>query len=57
VRSFTGGTIQPRETFDPLVLLALVGGFFVVVAVAALLAIAAARRVDIARTLRTSGEG
>jgi hypothetical protein len=39
------------------VLLALVGGFFVVVAVAALLAIAAARRVDIARTLRTSGEG
>ncbi len=57
VRSFTGGTIQPRETFDPLVLLALVGGFFIVVAGAALLAIAAARRVDIARTLRTSGEG
>ena len=57
VRSFTGGTIQPRESFDPLVLLALVGGFFVVVAVAALLAITAAHRVDIARTLRTSGEG
>jgi putative ABC transport system permease protein len=57
VRSFTGGATQPRETFDPLVLLALVGGFFVVVAGAALLAIVAARRVDIARTLRTSGEG
>ena len=57
VRSFTGGTTQPRETLDPLVLLALVGGFFVVVAGAALLAIAAARHVDIARTLRTAGEG
>ncbi|MHC5797614.1 FtsX-like permease family protein [Lacisediminihabitans sp. FW035] len=57
VRSFTGGTTQPRESFDPLVLATLVGGFFVVVAGAALLAITAARRVDIARTLRTSGEG
>ena len=57
VRSFTGGATQPRETFDPLVLSALVGGFSVVVAGAALLAIAAARRVDIARSLRTSGEG
>ena len=57
LRSFTGGTTQPRETFDPLLLLALVGSFFVVVTGAALLAIAAARRVNIARTLRTSGEG
>ena len=57
LRSFTGGSIQPVITADPALLAAVVGGFAVLVVIATTLAMAAAHRVSLARTLRTSEEG
>ncbi|MBK4348308.1 FtsX-like permease family protein [Lacisediminihabitans changchengi] len=57
LRPFTGGLEQPTQSIDPVPLLLLVGGFIVVVVGAAGVAIAVGRRANIARTLRTSGEG
>jgi len=57
LRPFTGGITQPAEALAPLPLLLLVGGFIVIVVGAAAIAVTVGRRANIARTLRTSGEG
>lgn len=57
LRPFTGGVLQPVITLDPVLLGAVVGGFALLVVVATAIAMAAARRVSLARTLRTSEEG
>lgn len=57
LRSFTGGSIQPAVSIDPVLLAIVIGGFSVLVLVATAIAMAAARRVSMARTLRTSEEG
>lgn len=57
LRPFTGGVMQPVITLDPVLLGIVVGGFALLVVVATAIAMAAARRVSLARTLRTSEEG
>lgn len=57
LRSFTGGSIQPTITVDPVLLSAVIGGFTALVVIVTAIAMAAARRVSMARTLRTSEEG
>lgn len=57
LRPFTGGVLQPVITLDPVLLGIVVGGFALLVVVATAIAMAAARRVSLARTLRTSEEG
>lgn len=57
LRLFTGGSQQPPVTVDPLLLLAVVGGFVVLVTVSTVAAIGVARRVSVVRALRTSEEG
>ncbi len=57
LRPFTGGVLQPVVTLDPVLLGIVVGGFALLVVVATTIAMAAARRVNLARTLRTSEEG
>ena len=57
LRAFTGGLIQPGVSIAPLPLVLLVGGFALIVVVAATIAMAVGRRANIASTLRTSGEG
>jgi putative ABC transport system permease protein len=57
LRPFTGGVLQPVITLDPLLLGIVVGGFALLVVVATAIAMAAARRVSLARSLRTSEEG
>lgn len=57
LRPFTGGVMQPVITLDPVLLGIVVGGFALLVVVATAIAMAAARRVSLARSLRTSEEG
>ena len=57
LRPFTGGVMQPVITLDPELLGLVIGGFALLVVVATAIAMAAARRVSLARTLRTSEEG
>jgi len=57
LRIFTSGVTQPAASIDPLLLLAITGGFVLIVFVAAAAAMAALRRINLARTLRTSEEG
>ena len=57
LRPFTGGLIQPGVSIVPLPLALLVGGFVLIVVVAATVAMTVGRRANIASTLRTSGEG
>ncbi|MBX3095206.1 MAG: ABC transporter permease, partial [Cryobacterium sp.] len=57
LRLFTGGSQQPPVTVDPLLLLAVIGGFVVLVAASTVAAIGIARRVSVVRALRTSEEG
>ena len=57
LRPFTGGVMQPVITLDPELLGIVIGGFVLLVVVATAIAMAAARRVSLARTLRTSEEG
>lgn len=57
LRLFTGGSQQPPVTVDPLLLLAVIGGFTALVALSTIAAIIVARRVSAVRTLRTSEEG
>lgn len=57
LRPFTGGVLQPVITLDPALLGIVIGGFALLVVVATAIAMAAARRVSLARTLRTSEEG
>lgn len=57
LRLFTGGSQQPPITVDPLLLLAVVGGFVALVAASTIAAIGIARRVSVVRALRTSEEG
>jgi len=57
LRPFTGGLTQPGIAIAPLPLALLVGGFALIVVVAATTAMAVGRRANIASTLRTSGEG
>ncbi|HEU4849635.1 MAG TPA: FtsX-like permease family protein, partial [Terrimesophilobacter sp.] len=57
LRPFTGGMLQPVITLDPVLLGVVIGGFALLVVVATAIAMAAARRVSLARTLRTSEEG
>jgi putative ABC transport system permease protein len=57
LRSFTGGSTQPAVTVDPALLAIIIGGFAVLVVIATIVAMVAARRVSMARTLRTSEEG
>ncbi|GAA3733252.1 FtsX-like permease family protein [Leifsonia bigeumensis] len=57
LRPFTGGVMQPIITLNPVLLGIVVGGFALLVVVATAIAMAAARRVSLARSLRTSEEG
>lgn len=57
LRPFTGGVVQPDVQFIPWLIGLIVGGFALLVVFAALIAMAAARRVSLAKTLRTSEEG
>lgn len=57
LRPFTGGPLQPAVTIGPGLLGLLLGGFAALVIAATAVAIAAARRADPARTLRTFEEG
>lgn len=57
LRPFTGGVLQPAITLDPLLLGIVVGGFALLVVVATSIAMAAARRLSLAKALRTSEEG
>lgn len=57
LRPFTGGVLQPVIRIDPVLLGIVVGGFALLVVVATAIAMAAARRVSLARSLRTSEEG
>ncbi len=57
LRPFTGGVLQPSVSLDPVLLGAVIGGFALLVILATGIAMAAARRVSLARSLRTSEEG
>jgi putative ABC transport system permease protein len=57
LRPFTGGVLQPPIAVDPLVVGSILGGFAALVVVATTVAMAAARRVSLARTIRTAEEG
>lgn len=56
-RPFTGGVSQPAIEVNPWLTGIIIGGFALLVLVASAIAMAAARRVNLARTLRTSEEG
>ncbi|PJJ71893.1 FtsX-like permease family protein [Diaminobutyricimonas aerilata] len=53
LRVFTGGTVAPPVEVDPWLVLVLLGGFGLVVALATTIALATARRTDVAGTLRS----
>jgi putative ABC transport system permease protein len=57
LRPFTGGVLQPTIVLDPVLLGAILGGFALLVVVATTIAMAAARRVSLAKSLRTAEEG
>ncbi len=57
LRPFTGGVVQPVVQIIPWLMGLIIGGFSLIVVIAATIAMAAARRVSLARTLRTSEEG
>lgn len=57
LRPFTGGVLQPAVILDPALLALIIGGFALLVVIATIIAIATARRVSLAKTLRTSEEG
>ncbi|MEO6942955.1 MAG: FtsX-like permease family protein [Terrimesophilobacter sp.] len=57
LRPFTGGILQPAITVDPALMALIIGGFTLLVVIATVIAISAARRVSLAKTLRTSEEG
>jgi putative ABC transport system permease protein len=57
LRPFTGGVLQPRIVLDPALLGIVVGGFALLVVLATIIAMVAARRVSLARTLRTAEDG
>ncbi len=57
LRPFTGGVLQPAVILDPVLLSLIIGGFALLVVIATMVAIATARRVSLAKTLRTSEEG
>lgn len=53
---FTGGSVQPAASVDPLLMTALIGGFLVVVAAASTSALALARRASLSRAIRLEEE-
>lgn len=57
LRPFTGSVRQPEINVNPVLTGLIIGGFALLVVVASTLSLVAARRVNLARTLRTSGEG
>ncbi|MBX3091388.1 MAG: FtsX-like permease family protein [Cryobacterium sp.] len=57
LRPFTGGVLQPAIEINPVLLALIIGGFALLVVIATAIAMAAARRISLAKTLRTSEEG
>jgi putative ABC transport system permease protein len=57
LRPFTGGVIQPVVLIVPWLIGLIIGSFALLVVLATVIALVAARRVSLAKTLRTSAEG